>query len=222
MLGAYENGSGSQVDKLTGLPTRELFDKELARQVNERPGRFGVLYADADDLKNINDTYGHPAGDALLMEIASVLKDTFRHEVKGEERELDYVGRAVFRMTRGDEFGIIITGTDTQEKVDAARDRAQSELAKKGIRLSMGGRPHREGESVEELLHDVDQMERSNKIERLPDLSAEEEADFVLAVHHLARANVQPRDVSKYVQKYGGSIALENFMEDRQPDQEDS
>lgn len=213
MLGAYENSSGSQIDRLTGLPTRELFDEELARQIREHPGGFGLLCGDADDLKNINDTLGHPAGDELLIEIASVLQDTFRHEVKGEERELDYVGRAVFRLTRGDEFGIILAGADTPEKVDAARDRAQKALAKRNIRFSMGGRPHREGEPAEKLVYDVDQMAKGDKIERLPDLSTEQQAEFARAMRHLEQAGVSPRDASKYFQKYGRAVLAKTLKD---------
>lgn len=214
MLGAYENGQGSQVDRLTGLPNQERFNEELARQIEENPGGFAVLCADGDNLKAINDSLGHAAGDEMIVDIASTLRETLRHEVKGEERETDFISRAVFRLaSKGDEFGIILADADTQEKADAAMERIEGAFAKKGIRVSIGGRPHRKDESAEELKHDVDQMMRDAKIGRLPDLSEDQEAHFVLSMHHLDEANIDPRDVEKYKQKYAGAITLKKTVE---------
>jgi diguanylate cyclase (GGDEF)-like protein len=68
-------------DELTGLPNRRAFTETLAAEV-ARVRRSGsplsVVVADLDDFKRINDTYGHPAGDACLAAIAGVLRDTLR------------------------------------------------------------------------------------------------------------------------------------------------
>jgi len=68
-------------DELTGLPNRRAFTETLSSEV-ARVRRSGaplsVVVADLDDFKRINDTYGHPAGDACLSEIAAVLRDTLR------------------------------------------------------------------------------------------------------------------------------------------------
>jgi GGDEF domain-containing protein len=58
-------------DALTGLPNRRAFDQLLAR----RPGRlpFCILAIDLDDLKQVNDTLGHTAGDNMLVHVSRVL-----------------------------------------------------------------------------------------------------------------------------------------------------
>jgi len=83
-------------DALTGLPNRVLFHERLAEAVGR--GRRGetsaVLFLDLDHFKAVNDTLGHPVGDALLKDVTKRLL----HEV----RETDTVARL-----GGDEFAIV-------------------------------------------------------------------------------------------------------------------
>ena len=69
------------VDPLTGLPNRAVFDERL----DEEQARFhryrrpvSLLVIDLDRFKAVNDTYGHEAGDAVLREVASVVRRTVR------------------------------------------------------------------------------------------------------------------------------------------------
>jgi diguanylate cyclase (GGDEF)-like protein len=58
-------------DPLTQLPTRAKFFRRLAAEVDERmPGTVAVLNIDLDDFKQVNDSYGHAAGDDLLIQVA--------------------------------------------------------------------------------------------------------------------------------------------------------
>jgi diguanylate cyclase (GGDEF)-like protein len=86
-------------DALTGLWNRAVFtarlDEALA-QARKLPGQLGVIYIDLDGFKAINDNYGHDAGDVLLMEVASRLRDCVR--------EYDTVARF-----GGDEFAVLAT-----------------------------------------------------------------------------------------------------------------
>jgi diguanylate cyclase (GGDEF)-like protein len=69
----------AQTDGLTGLRTRRVFDEELARQWKEcaRIGEpLSVAMIDVDFFKMYNDTYGHPAGDACLRQVASVIGES--------------------------------------------------------------------------------------------------------------------------------------------------
>ena len=87
-------------DPLTGLANRTLFKQRLqdAFALASRAGdKVAVLFLDLDRFKVINDTYGHPAGDALLKEVARRLED--------QTRNVDTVARL-----GGDEFAIIATG----------------------------------------------------------------------------------------------------------------
>lgn len=85
-------------DFLTGLPNRLLFQRkaeaeiEQARQEN---GRFAILFLDLDGFKQVNDTYGHEAGDLLIQAVAKRLSQHFPEEV------------TVSRMS-GDEFTILL------------------------------------------------------------------------------------------------------------------
>jgi diguanylate cyclase (GGDEF)-like protein len=68
-------------DHLTGLANRRRFERQLGREV-ERSSRYGhrvcLLLADVDNFKNVNDTYGHEAGDEALRAVANVLQSGTR------------------------------------------------------------------------------------------------------------------------------------------------
>lgn len=71
----------SVTDELTGLSNRRHLDNELERELprHERYKReLAVLMLDVDRFKVLNDTHGHPAGDAVLRQLADVLKECTR------------------------------------------------------------------------------------------------------------------------------------------------
>jgi diguanylate cyclase (GGDEF)-like protein len=87
-------------DTLTGLPNRTAFQRgfEAAVEAAERQGEmFGVIMIDVDHFKDINDTLGHDAGDALLLNLAKTLSKAFRR------------GDTVSRLG-GDEFAVVLRG----------------------------------------------------------------------------------------------------------------
>lgn len=95
------------IDGLTGLANRTKFDQalELAINVTERAKSFLALFIlDLDDFKIINDTYGHPAGDAVLKEVADRISATVR--------KTDTVARL-----GGDEFGVVLNGYTQQDDI---------------------------------------------------------------------------------------------------------
>ncbi len=68
-------------DYLTGLPNRRALEFDLEQRFSalRRYGvSFGVLLADLDNFKEVNDRYGHPAGDRLLQAIADSLRKSIR------------------------------------------------------------------------------------------------------------------------------------------------
>lgn len=107
-------------DFLTGLFNRaailECLQREISRAV--RDGRpLGVILADLDHFKDVNDTYGHLAGDAILRETAARFRAAFR--------SYDSVGRY-----GGEEFLILFPGWDLDkapERVDEVLDAIRSE-----------------------------------------------------------------------------------------------
>jgi diguanylate cyclase (GGDEF)-like protein/PAS domain S-box-containing protein len=69
------------VDELTGLYNRRGFlvlSQQQLKMADRAKARMLLLFADFDHLKQINDTLGHPEGDRALIEVANVLKETFR------------------------------------------------------------------------------------------------------------------------------------------------
>lgn len=71
----------ARADPLTGLPTRVLFADRVGQALLQRQrdrGQLAVLFVDLDRFKAINDTLGHQAGDAVLCEIASRLRQVLR------------------------------------------------------------------------------------------------------------------------------------------------
>jgi diguanylate cyclase (GGDEF)-like protein len=90
------------VDGLTGLANRRQCEETLADEL-ARVERFGgplaVVVVDLDWFKDVNDRYGHPAGDAVLRELAALLREMLR--------DIDVAGR-----WGGEEFLLILPGTD--------------------------------------------------------------------------------------------------------------
>ena len=96
----------ARLDALTGLPNRAFFLDSLQQvEAYERQygGSFSVIMIDLDRFKNVNDSLGHAAGDALLREVANRLGSTIR--------ESDVVARL-----GGDEFAIIQAGCPDQRE----------------------------------------------------------------------------------------------------------
>lgn len=100
-------------DDLTGLANRKLFRDDLQAALNraQRYGEsFAVLLFDLDRFKEINDSRGHPAGDAVLKEAALRLRACVR--------EQDTVARL-----GGDEFAVLQTKTQTDEEAALLAER---------------------------------------------------------------------------------------------------
>ncbi len=105
-------------DALTGLFNRAYYEIELARLEASRSYPVSIIVADVDRLKAINDRLGHATGDEVLRRAASVLRNAFRAE--------DVVAR-----TGGDEFGVLLPGTD-EGAVQKALERIKKSLARDG------------------------------------------------------------------------------------------
>ncbi len=100
-------------DGLTGLPNRRMFEEQfnrIAADAQGTQGSFALVLLDLDYFKQINDSYGHDAGDAVLVETAQRL----RLAVRG--------GDLVTRLG-GDEFAILLFGMDTATSLETSCQR---------------------------------------------------------------------------------------------------
>jgi diguanylate cyclase (GGDEF)-like protein/PAS domain S-box-containing protein len=100
-------------DSLTGLANRRrLLDALTEYYVGRRVGdqRMALLFFDLNGFKGVNDTYGHDAGDRLLIEVA--------RRLSGAARDGDLVARIA-----GDEFVVVLRDAATRSQADAAADR---------------------------------------------------------------------------------------------------
>jgi two-component system cell cycle response regulator len=104
-------------DELTGIYNRRGFftlsEHQLKVAKRQMTGIY-MLYADLDDLKGINDNWGHPEGDLALIDVANILRTNFR--------ESDVIARI-----GGDEFVVIPVGT-AGDNVDIIIDRLQKAI----------------------------------------------------------------------------------------------
>ena len=94
----------SDTDLLTGLLNRNAMNNRITAIVTGEDslnGEYGVIFADLNGLKTVNDRDGHIAGDKLLKAAGNMLRDTFS-------------GSDIFRVG-GDEFLVIITDKDEVE-----------------------------------------------------------------------------------------------------------
>ncbi len=92
-------------DALTGLPNRALFHQRVERalvRARRRGTTVVVMWIDADNFKNVNDSLGHSAGDSLLKCLSDRMRATIR--------ETDTVARL-----GGDEFGIVLTDANAPD-----------------------------------------------------------------------------------------------------------
>lgn len=102
----------SQTDSLTGLWNRRHLEETLDiefKRAKRYDKELSIMIIDLDHFKNINDTYGHMAGDEVLRQISSRIKDS--------QRETDFVGRY-----GGEEIVVILPETDLQTSINIADD----------------------------------------------------------------------------------------------------
>jgi diguanylate cyclase (GGDEF)-like protein/PAS domain S-box-containing protein len=108
----------ARTDSLTQLANRHVLQEALAREAARRSAngqQLALVLLDLDLFKQVNDGFGHPAGDAVLVEVAQRLEDTVR---AGE----------VLARVGGEEFAWLLPACDAEEAV-AAADRARAAIA---------------------------------------------------------------------------------------------
>lgn len=107
----------SITDELTGLSNRRgffAFTQQQMKHAKRNNERMAIFFADVDNLKAINDTYGHVTGDHALADAAQILRETFR--------DSDIIARM-----GGDEFAVVL-GNVQDGSIAAVRERLAKRL----------------------------------------------------------------------------------------------
>lgn len=141
----------SVTDKLTGLFNRLKLDKTLAEEVmmgESHSTNLSVILLDIDKFKNVNDTYGHEVGDAVLIDIGEILRNNVR--------STDLVGR-----WGGEEFLIVCRGVVLEVAVKIAENLrniiASHHFSVVGHRTaSFGVSQYKVGDDVKSIVADAD------------------------------------------------------------------
>jgi len=141
----------AELDSLTGLANRASFNSALSAALDDESSRnTTVLFVDLDDFKDVNDVFGHGAGDDLLCEVAARLRRATRP------------GDLCARLG-GDEFAVLLRGTGVAAAADVARRIVQAIAATAHIRggaahvgASVGVATSTSETDLEQLIHRAD------------------------------------------------------------------
>lgn len=107
LAAALAHEAAARQDALTGLANRAVFEAEALRRTSSGDAGWALVLLDLDHFKAVNDVYGHPAGDAVLREVAARLRDTCGAG--------DTAGRL-----GGEEFGWLLDAADADGAVRSA------------------------------------------------------------------------------------------------------
>lgn len=149
-------------DKLTGLPNRRAFDEAIARLTSEKKP-LAMLILDIDKFKNVNDTYGHDAGDEVLKKVSQRLEQS----IKSHEDILTRT-RSVGRIG-GEEFAVLLPGITNVDDLTKVAERIRLNIGDSPMSVDIGGKTIElpitvsiggglyRGESIKSFFRSVDQ-----------------------------------------------------------------
>jgi diguanylate cyclase (GGDEF)-like protein/PAS domain S-box-containing protein len=140
-------------DSLTGLYNRYFFEAELERFQRGRFYPVSIVVADMDNLKYVNDNYGHSAGDSLIRTAARVIQSTFRAD--------DIIARS-----GGDEFVVLLPQTDLFD-ADSIVARLRENIIEQGnilLSLSVGLAVGKKGSFLPDVMRMADDRMYQDKV----------------------------------------------------------
>ena len=148
--------SQASVDALTGVKNKhaylEMETRMDSRISKHRQGSFAVVVFDVNDLKMVNDTAGHQAGDQYLQDACKIICNIFKHS-------------PVFRVG-GDEFAVIVQGTDYEhigQRLQATRDHNSEASQSGGIVIAYGMARYENDACVATVFERADRRMYANK-----------------------------------------------------------
>jgi diguanylate cyclase (GGDEF)-like protein len=146
----------ASIDALTGIKNKHAFteaqsrmDRQIAAQ---KQAPFAVVMFDVNDLKKVNDTAGHQAGDQYLRDACKIICDTFKHS-------------PVYRVG-GDEFAVLAQGSDyvhLSQLLGTVSDHNAAAAHSGGIVIACGMARYENDESVSAVFERADRAMYENK-----------------------------------------------------------
>jgi len=152
----------SMHDALTGVYNRTYFETEMERLQKGRRHPVSIIMLDTDNLKVVNDTYGHLQGDKMLQTVATAVKEILRSD-------------EVFARIGGDEFAILLPNADEETSrlvVARIKDQLEKYAGENGnrpIKVSIGLGVAGVGKDVNEAFKQADANMYSDKFFRKKD-----------------------------------------------------
>lgn len=144
----------SREDALTGLGNRQAMEQAISRELElaqRHDDSVAVILIDVDEFKQINDTYGHQAGDRVLIGVADILRSCAR----GSDLLFRYAGdEFVVAMSRTTRAGAMAVAS----RIRQAAERVEIEFddLKVPVRLSLGVAVARPGEAIDTVFRRAD------------------------------------------------------------------
>ncbi|MBR6185544.1 MAG: diguanylate cyclase [Clostridia bacterium] len=146
----------ANIDPLTHVKNRHAYleaEERLNRQIAERrTPEFSIAILDVNDLKKVNDTAGHNAGDQYVQDACKIICDTFKH--------------SPFYRIGGDEFAVISQGNDylsIEQLVEQVRQRNESARKSGGIVIACGMAKYENDAQVSSVFERADHRMYENK-----------------------------------------------------------
>ncbi len=137
----------SEFDLLTDIHNRFSLERYLDQQIEqarESAGIFGLLYIDLNDFKQVNDVYGHKAGDLYLQEVSVRIK----HQLRGTD---------MLARLGGDEFAVLLPNVRNRAEIEEVVHRVERSIDEP---LAVGGYVIRGSASVGVALYPEDGTDR--------------------------------------------------------------
>ena len=146
----------ANIDSLTGVKNRNayrIYEERLNAQIEmDRAPEFGIVILDVNDLKKVNDTEGHKAGDQFLRDACKIICTTFKRS-------------PVFRVG-GDEFAVLLQGDDysrMDELIEQMNTHNEDAVENGGIVIALGVSRYDHDEKVALVYERADQLMYENK-----------------------------------------------------------
>ena len=135
----------STVDLLTGVLNRnEMNNRAMQLSIDDRPDRpnIGIVFADLNGLKTMNDNQGHSAGDKLIKDAANILKRVF--------------GKSEIYRAGGDEFMILLRGTSLEALEAFAKEMKEAAAETDTVSFAIGLCLEKDSQNIYEAMKAAD------------------------------------------------------------------